>query len=143
MNQNKKVQNEDSKSIKVNTIVPLSTKGEGDCPFHAALGTWNSLTQQFETSDVQEKRQRVANAISNCESDSALFPLIKAAIMELVYSGRNIPGGIYQNLKEAYKIYEEKDNNLIKSKWAIFEKELNKYSSILDHINQFVEEYIN
>ena len=46
-------------------IFRQTTKGEGDCAFHAALGEWNEKTSQFETNDIAGKRKKVADAIVN------------------------------------------------------------------------------
>lgn len=135
---NKESQEESSKNIKQ----PLSTKGKGDCAFHAALGIWNPLTNQFETTDVQKKRNTLAERIRNCEQDSDIFPLIKQAINELAMGGVNIKGEIYSHLRKAYNYYERQDNDEIKNKWTEFEEELQKHPLILVHINQFIEEYV-
>src|SRR3990167_1809131 len=62
------------------------TKGDGDCAFHAALGTLNA-SGNYEASDIQGKRKKVADTIiKNCSSDITLFDLVKPNIIEMVMS---------------------------------------------------------
>ncbi len=131
-----------SQKNEFNKSIPRSTKGGGDCPFHAALGSWNSLTQQFETSNIIEKRKKVAETIRTCEPNSVLFPLIKTAIMDLVMRGKNIKGEAYNALKKAYEQSFKEDEELNKKTWENFEKKLGKYSDIMNAINSFTNTYI-
>ncbi len=119
------------------------TKGDGDCAFHATLGTWNLTNGRFEVDDIQEKRNLVADAIRACRPDSTLFPLVKTAILALVMDNdRQVD--FCQSLREDYKKYETENNSLIENKWAIFEQKIVSSSdnTITEYIDSFVDAYI-
>ena len=98
--------------------------------------------KQFETTDVSDKRFRVAEAVKTCGSNSVLLPLVKASIMELIMSPDMMPDGkAFRSLKTKYNDYIEAIKKLTLDKWVALEKELQKYSAIEVVVNAFITNY--
>jgi tetratricopeptide (TPR) repeat protein len=115
-------------------IAVYTTRGEGDCAFHAALGEWDG--SEYFCKDVAEQRKRVADRIRACKKTDVLFPYIKSAIEDMVMTSRDDAPRSILDLKKEYAKYL-KDNELkVYTLWRNFEKELIKYPDILKFIKE-------
>jgi hypothetical protein len=125
-----------------NTMTSQPTKGGGDCAFHAALGAWNTVTGQFETDNIAEKRNSVAAAIRTCRDKSLLFPLVMDAIRELVMSTQVLNGVSLQLLRNAYNQHCEACDSRNEQLRAAIESELSHNPEMRERINQYIAQYI-
>ena len=112
--------------------VPLKTRGNGDCAFHAALGEWNG--NEVACLDIHHQRKIVADKIRDCKPGDNLFPFIKSAIEAMLMDGES--GSIIKNLKKIYDKYLIENEVLVSLTWDNFEKELIKYPDILAYLNE-------
>jgi serine/threonine protein kinase len=112
--------------------VPVSTKADGDCAFHAILGIWNPSKNQL-VCDMKGKRAGVHTAIINQDNKEPLRGLIVDGIKELVMSGRDI-GKNSQQLREKYQQFESDQKSADSLFWNQFAKVLQGYPVILDYI---------
>ena len=44
-------------------MIAMPTRGEGDCPFHSILGTWDETEASFIVPDIENVRKKVGNTI--------------------------------------------------------------------------------
>ena len=69
-------------------LIPMSTRRDGNCAFHAALGEWDKDAQEFVYPDIQAIRKRVADKVLAIPIESHnLFPSVKEALKELIRGG--------------------------------------------------------
>jgi hypothetical protein len=66
---------------KTTPLQSMPTRGEGDCAFHAILGTWDAKQQQFVCSAVEAQRAKVANAV---KTQQELRPRVIEGIQDLI-----------------------------------------------------------
>jgi tetratricopeptide (TPR) repeat protein len=125
-----------------NMAASHSTKGGGDCAFHAALGSWNTATGKFETDNIVEKRDRVAAAIRICRDNSILFPLVIDAIRELIMSTQALNGVSLQLLRNAYARHVAECTRRTAELRTAIKKELSHHPEMKQRINQYIEQYI-
>jgi tetratricopeptide (TPR) repeat protein len=123
-------------------MISHSTKGGGDCAFHAALGAWNAAIGKFETDNIAEKRNRVAAAILTCRDNFILFPLVVDAIRELVMSTQTFNGKSLRLLRNAYNRHISDSDKRDAELQAAIKKELSHNTEIRQRINQYTEQYI-
>lgn len=109
----------------------LPTQADGDCAFHAILGTWDPLQKNVICPDVINPRKKVAAAII---SDQSLRPLAIVGIQALMMSGRSI-GPCSKQLNDHYHQFLDKQNQEAPAIWNQFAAEMQKYPDILQYIN--------
>lgn len=130
-----------TESGKKQKLQPMTTEGNGDCPFHAVLGEWNEFKNKYICSELEKKREAVQIEIckiADNDNKDECKPLqdlivegIKAATMDKISLGKN--SGI---LLQSWQEFEKKQKN--PNGWDKFHEELKKHSDIMEFINQYV-----
>lgn len=88
--------------------VAYRTKGEGDCAFHAILGSWDAKQQMYVCPDIGARRSDVKRAISEAKPDSPFYSLIISGIQNLIMNNELKPGTAIHALSQLHKQFEEK-----------------------------------
>lgn len=113
-----------------NTFI-LTTRGEGDCAFHAALGKWNELTQMVECSDIVGKRKNVADLIKTVTKEHPMFPRILDAIVDILSDEHSKQ---FSELRTEFQKYVKDNEKVFDEAWRQLEGELIKNKAISDFI---------
>ncbi len=132
-----------SKDTSGNVLLRYKTRGNGDCAFHAVFGQRDEKTGKFICADVALRRKQLADAIRNCGENDSLFEMIKPALMELLRETCSVEGKTIQAARQNYRLYLKASDEVLSKVWLEFEKVVNKYPSIIEHINTFTKDYID
>lgn len=117
------------------TMIPVPTKGGGDCALHAVLGVWNPCEKQIVCSDVKEKREKMRAAIIGKDNQEPLQTLIIDGMKELMMSGRDI-GESSRKLRSQYQQFLSDQKDLDAMSWSTFEEILRKNQVIIEYIRK-------
>lgn len=115
---------------------PQRTKADGDCAFHASLGTWNNKSRMYECKEIKAHRGKAANAIRNCQPGDPIFKSVEQAVQAMVMGGLT-RGPHIQGIARNYKAHLAQNNKLEKDAWDLFEAELKEERNrdVLNHIH--------
>lgn len=126
-----------NKSLKSNSMpkfICLPTKGQGDCALHAILGKWNG--QEIACENIANVREQLKTTLQQKPINPNIKKLLCSAITELVMSGNNLNKfPVIRKLREKYQKFIVDGEILTPQSWQVFEEELNKYSDIIQYIN--------
>ena len=122
----------------VSDKIACLTKGEGDCAFHAALGTKDAKTGQYECKDIAHERTKVAKKIIESKAGDAIYQLAVAGIECLVMGAERNPGNCIRSLRAAYQKHIGQNSHEMDVAWAQFESCLSEHKNIVDYINRHV-----
>ncbi len=118
-------------------LAPKTTKGEGDCLFHAIFGKLNVKEQKIICTDVKVKRKQVADAVRNCKSDNPLFALIQDSVKAVVMGNESVKGLHIKDAQKDYEHYQKNSFQLMQIAWGSFEVILNKNNQVIDTIEHY------
>ena len=107
---------------KMPRLIPVTTKGGGDCAFHAILGTRDPLIHQFVCSDIKGKREQVRVAIVD-KKNPEFQRLVTAGIQELVMSGCKTKR-LTQELQKKYQEFLSDQKDSSNALWLSFQSVL-------------------
>jgi WD40 repeat protein len=120
----------------------LMTKGGGDCALHAVFGHLSS--GQYICDDVEQKRKDLSKSVSICAEHSELHRLVCTSIEALIMERRRVPGAAsLQALQERYEQFSNENDHIQSDAWQQFNLTLQHYGKVMEHIDNFVDRYIN
>jgi len=119
-------------------LVIKTTKGEGDCAFHAVFGV--NTGNRIEDIHVVEQRKRLAQSIRSAKPGDELYTLVKRGIEALVMGNERVKGQHIDALRGAYRRHLVESLALNQDAWAGFQATLHRYNDALCYIQVTPEE---
>lgn len=112
------------------------TKGDGDCAFHAIFGKLRH--GMYECQDVEAKRKHLADAVYKITPEQKeLYPLVQAAMQELIINGAIGKGTFFDSVKQAYQIHLRENRERDKEIWELLETRLKDHPEPMELINKY------
>jgi hypothetical protein len=103
------------------------TVGDGDCAFHAAFG--KPTPRGYFCSNVEQMRQRLAQAVRDAEPTSPLYGLVVEEMQLLIESHLPVSGRLHE-LRHRYQQFQLEKQRALDATWDALE-------ALIDHDQHF------
>jgi hypothetical protein len=91
-------------------LVPVATKGDGDCAFHAIFGKSNGT--QYVCAEVKALRKELAHFIKSIPPTHSAWPSIEEAIQELIRGNtKNLDKEVFRRITTLQAGYDKENEN--------------------------------